>query len=603
MKKNILFFFLSSFFLQFYACRHNAESYTKEQVDYTLHTKFNENYYQILPYNSLDSLFEKIKIEVPPIMQNHVLEAAYFHEHYSSYKDYLYFLDRIEAEFPSDSTTGFSQLMRGNIFIHTMQFDTAEICLRDCYNLSIKAKRKVRASDAQYNIGALLAKKGDYPEGIRLLMDAYKVSKSLEPMDGGRSLNICMALARAYKGIEDHRMSLYWHNVAWEYNRIETKDGIKPTVVVAIGMGEDYKNLKMLDSAKIMLDTATWVANKFKDEATKPLILFERSAMDVASGNCDFAVKNYMYLREYDYYLDFPEELSKLNKGLGDAYFCLGKLDSAVYYYDKALFTPDTVVISKIHLQLAKVFERKNNVELALEHERIGNALYGHIITSNKEKRMARMQAENDVKVAIEAMEYNKKMTKYAYFLSFVILGIVVFFILYRNKKKQQQILANEKALAEARENKSASDLSQAKITLKMQALIIEESEQLLELKNTLIENLEEKVNYQTIYEQQNSNAAILRDLRILTNEDWINFKNLFDTKFPTFNTKLKKELPSLTAAEQRLFLLIKIDFGSDDIARVLGISNTSVYTSRYRLRKKMGLGEDGDLDEYIKNF
>ena len=602
MKRNTLFFFFFTLILYLYSCRNSSDSYTKEQVDYILHTKFNENYYQILPYNSLDSLLEKIKMEVPPIMQNHVLEAAYFHENYPSYKELLHFLDRIEVEFPSDSTTGFSQLMRGNIFIRTMQFDSAETCLRDCYNISIKAKRRVRASDAQYNMGMLLAKRGDYPEGIRLLMDAYKVSKSLEPSDGGRSLNITMALAEAYEGIEDYRMSYYWHNVAWVYNRTITDDGIKPTIVVAIGMGEDYKNMKMLDSAKIMLDTASLVANKFHEEANIPLILFERSSTEVATGNCDFAVKNYMSLRKFDYYYDYPEEMSRLNRGIGDAYFCLEKLDSAVYYYDKALYTPDTVSIAKIHLQLAKVFEKQKNSGLALEHERKGNTLYNHIITSNKDKRMARMQAESEAKAEIEMMEYKKNLMQYAYTFMFVVLGVIVLFLIIRNKRKQQ-ILVEEKAIIEAQANRSTSALDQAKITLQQQAIIIKESEQLLELKNILIENLEEKVNYRSIYQQQNNDTAILKDLRILTNEDWINFKNLFDTKFPKFNTKLKKELPSLTAAEQRLFLLIKIDFGSDDISRVLGISNTSVYTSRYRLRKKMGLGEDGDLDNYIKTF
>ena len=602
MKKNLLFLFLFTLLFQFFSCRNIFEADNQKQIKSLLASKFNGDYVKKLPYNSLDSLLGRVKNEVPSVIQNSILEGVYFHINFSGYRESLSFLDRIEAEFPNDSIVAFSQLMRGDIFTETMKFDTAEVCLRDCYNISVKANRRVRASDAQYNIGMLLAKRGDYPEGIRLLTEAYKVSKSLEPADGGRSLNITMALAKAYEGIEDYRTSYYWHNIAWRCNRLKLIEGDGAPVIAAIGMARDYKNMKMLDSAKVMLDSALWSAKKFYNQAEMPSILFASAGIDVASGHCDLAVKNYASLRNLVRYTESPEEMSKLNQGMGDAYLCLEKLDSAAYYYEKALHTPDTVSISKIHLQLAKVYEKQKNQVLALEYERKGNALYSHIITSNKDKRMARMQAENDVKVEIEAIKRNKTLTEYAYTFAFIVLGLVAVFLIRRNKKKRR-ILEKEKALSEARETVSAEALGEAKITLEAQAIIIKEAEQLLELKNILIGNLEQRVSNQNIYEQQGSDTVILRDLRILTNEDWINFRNLFDAKFPEFNTKLKKEFSSLTAAEQRLFLLIKIDLGSDDIARALGISNTSVYTSRYRLRKKMGLQEDGDLDVFIRDF
>ena len=602
MKKNIPYLFFSILIFQLYSCRNILETDNQKQTKSLLITEFNEDYIRSLPYNSLDSLLERVKNEVSPAVQNSILEGVYFHKNFSGSKEALSFLDRIETEFPNDSMAAFSQLIRGDIFIEIMKFDTAEICLRDCYNISVKANRRVRASDAQYNTGMLLAKRGDYPEGIRLLTEAYKVSKSLEPADGGRSLNITMALARAYQGIEDYRMSYYWHDIAWRCNRIKLGDEYGAPVIAAIGMARDYKNMKMLDSAKVMLDSALWSAKKFNNQAEMPSILFASAGIDVAFGRCDLAVKNYTSLRNLVRYTESPEEMSKLNSGIGDAYLCLEKLDSAAYYYEKALHTPDTVSISKIHLQLAKVYEKQKNEVLALDHERKGNALYNQIITSNKDKRMARMQAESDVKAEIEAMKRNKTLTQYAYTFTFVVLGLIALFLIKRNKKKRR-ILEEEKALSETRETISAEALGEAKITMEAQVIIIKEVEQLLELKNILIENLEQRVINQSTYGQQSSDTVLLRDLRILTNEDWINFRNLFDAKFPKFNTKLKKEFSSLTAAEQRLFLLIKIDLGSEDIARALGISSTSVYTSRYRLRKKMGLAEDGDLDVFIRDF
>jgi DNA-binding CsgD family transcriptional regulator len=150
--------------------------------------------------------------------------------------------------------------------------------------------------------------------------------------------------------------------------------------------------------------------------------------------------------------------------------------------------------------------------------------------------------------------------------------------------------------------------------------------ERLLALKNELIEELKTQVrentegglaerstdsNAQTDGEVQPNadnadNAANTEQfyrMNILTNADWSRFRERFDEAFPKFNGQLRQYHQDLTNSEIRLFILIKIGFNSTEIANALGISPDSVYKSRYRLRKKLGLKEETDLESFVQAF
>lgn len=91
--------------------------------------------------------------------------------------------------------------------------------------------------------------------------------------------------------------------------------------------------------------------------------------------------------------------------------------------------------------------------------------------------------------------------------------------------------------------------------------------------------------------------------MKILTDTDWRRFRDHFETVFPNYTRQLQVDFPALTSAEIRLFMLIKLGFGNNEIAGTLGISQESVYKSRFRLRKKLGCSKDLGLDEFVQAY
>ena len=89
----------------------------------------------------------------------------------------------------------------------------------------------------------------------------------------------------------------------------------------------------------------------------------------------------------------------------------------------------------------------------------------------------------------------------------------------------------------------------------------------------------------------------------ILTDADWSSFKVYFEKAYPSYLRHLRSIFPALTDAEERLFLFIKLNLTTKEAATMLGISADSVKKTRNRLRKKLELGEEVVLEEFIRNF
>lgn len=96
---------------------------------------------------------------------------------------------------------------------------------------------------------------------------------------------------------------------------------------------------------------------------------------------------------------------------------------------------------------------------------------------------------------------------------------------------------------------------------------------------------------------------TVLRKARLLTQEDWELFENDFSQIYPEFLAKLRYVHPEISAAEEKLSCLLRIHYGTKEVARTLAISPQSVSVSRYRLRKRMGLPLETTLEEYIMSF
>jgi DNA-binding CsgD family transcriptional regulator len=132
-------------------------------------------------------------------------------------------------------------------------------------------------------------------------------------------------------------------------------------------------------------------------------------------------------------------------------------------------------------------------------------------------------------------------------------------------------------------------------------------TQQDFEEKTRILDEIKEKLSELEIIFRAKGNTSEkiskLSTFKILTDEDWEKFKNLFEQIHKGFFFKLKNEIPGITNSELRLSALIKLNLNSHEIAQMTGISTESVKKTRQRLRQKMELKSSESLDDRIKSI
>jgi DNA-binding CsgD family transcriptional regulator len=155
------------------------------------------------------------------------------------------------------------------------------------------------------------------------------------------------------------------------------------------------------------------------------------------------------------------------------------------------------------------------------------------------------------------------------------------FFIMHENLKKSQEIEELNNCI-------SLLDHS-----------ILTKNKVILELENKIHDLNDIILCPQKIKFLQDEKTVYLDQLKskiILTEDDWLTFKNIFLTLYPTFITTLLKINPSLTNAEIRMATLLKLKYSNTEISRKLGISPNSVRRTNLRLRNKMEVKDQDHL-------
>lgn len=89
-----------------------------------------------------------------------------------------------------------------------------------------------------------------------------------------------------------------------------------------------------------------------------------------------------------------------------------------------------------------------------------------------------------------------------------------------------------------------------------------------------------------------------------LTDHDKANMQMLLEAIDKDFLARLSKAFPQLSERDKELLILLRFNFSTNILARIMCVSETSVKQNLYLLKKKMGLGkEDDSVRKFIQKF
>ncbi|CAL2079228.1 Tetratricopeptide repeat protein [Tenacibaculum sp. 190524A02b] len=458
---------------------------------------------------------------------------------------------------------------------------------------------KKQRANVYGQLGVLYKRKGEYP----LAMEYYLKSKEFfeEIKDTTNIANLIHNIAMVYRDQREHKRAIKSFQKV-----IAIKHKLKESVGEGIAynmMGVSYRKLKQLDSAIICYEKAKNIFNKANDLENLQRVNSNLAAL-------------YHYQKKYNQSIQlhqtnikYYKEKKKLNS-LFNSHFNIAKTFAVQKQYNQAIEHVNQALniaeklklkdkLSRAYLRRSWIHSKRNKYKEALEdhrkHKKYSDSIYNrsnvkkiqeleltHKFKKQKLTDSLQYEAEKKNLELIKDKEQTKRKLYFSLFISAMLLGILVnIWIKSKYKKKNKIIVEDFKKKEEelkAFTNELLNKINKQEKQLKKRK---EEKEETSKTKKLHIKVAE----------------------KILTKEDWYNFKEKFNQVYPMFFKSIKEKGIHLTSSEERLVTLEKLGLDNNQIAKVLGISVDSVFVNRYRLRKKINAPKSISILQFLEEL
>ncbi|WP_289750276.1 hypothetical protein [uncultured Bacteroides sp.] len=301
--------------------------------------------------------------------------------------------------------------------------------------------------------------------------------------------------------------------------------------------------------------------------------------------------------------------------GLAHVYMASGKYDSAKELVDK-IFPNDSMDFVLNHIY-ANFYKAKRDYQKAFHFEEVClNILDSMFIHQSKTQVLEIEKKYNHLKVQEENGRLrNARQRSFIYLIicvSFLIIGSVIFY--FYQKHAQMQLRWQEEKLnsLDKERSKIASQLFEARHSLKN---MLENQEENLRLQQKIL-FLSEK--YKELQKQRLENSAIYKKLSsllvkpqpnnnkpLLTDKLWNMLVIELSRIYPGFRSSLYEQCSNLSEEEYRYCYLHVLGFDGNNEAVLLNINPSSVWMKRSRIKQKLDkdFPKDQSLHDILVNI
>ena len=481
------------------------------------------------------------------------------------------------------------------------------------YLIPIK-QRKLDAPWILVNIGNVYYSMKDFGKATTMYEDAIKRFTPLPQKRRDPGLSTCndnLALLESSKGNVENAIKY-----AKKSLNIRLKSGTQADVIYS------YALLIGLFLQQDNIDLSTEYLNK-------SLKVYESyiSTVDLSPTNKNNLNLNlgYLYMEFYDHYYakqNYIKSIESLNKAaLYLSYFPLElipvlnhKADIFIKQkeYDKAkgilTLNDDLLLKNDYPIERLEYFKLLSSIYEAQNDFENANNVKDSILSINN---VTAVNNDFDLLNGIEtkALLSHKEIqlieneNKYRTLNYIYLAGFTIIILLLTSVWSQYRLYKEKSISAERQKQILNNDLGIKKLELTaITAFTAQRNNHLKTLKHKIKKFI---VEDEVISDEANASNFIRKvnrniDSVINSGSNYKNFENQFVQVYPDFHKSLLSLHPLLSTIDLRLCSYIRMNQSSNEIAQLTGVSIRTVESQRYRLRKKIGIGKEGDLNGYL---
>ncbi|TSD63019.1 hypothetical protein FFF34_018900 [Inquilinus sp. KBS0705] len=388
--------------------------------------------------------------------------------------------------------------------------------------------------------------------------------KYLKPGTGNR-INIINTIGLTYRNDGHYTTAMRYFNDALKLATTQ-----KDSVWIAItsgNIGSIYFNLQQYDKAVPLIETDYRQSLKYRQMQNSVIALLRLVKISIDRNQ----------LKKAELQLDTTDAI--LLKTPEDV------LGQRVKYYELRALLNDKLGNNKQALIYRHQFEtardsvaRRDNIT-AIERVK----LQWEMDRSREEIKRIKTIAENDA-LKLDAI------------ILVLILLIVISALIYNQKRikavKEKELLASEKLRVD-------EELKNATLALHGYTENLMRKNILIDDFKAEIEKLQVKFNDKDGADQLNK----MMQAHIMTEENWTDFKKLFNRVHSAFFYNLRNKYPHLSDTDTRLLALIKLRLNNREMAGMMGVTIDGIKKSKQRLRKKMDIALDTEIEDIVNSI
>jgi len=441
---------------------------------------------------------------------------------------------------------------------------------------------------AYYLWGCVLIDNNNFKEA----MQAFKKAESALGTTQENNLKglVKFNIGYLYKGSEVYNKALVLYRKSLNY-LINSKN-IKYQAYAYREISDIYNQLNYpFDSVMHYSNEALKRANKAGDSINYYSIVAQQGELYIYT-NCNRSKER--ILKAYRHNIEYRS--SHFAALLSYDYSMLNKPDSARYYLQLSLAdTLDTKNSVTKYLAMAYVAQNKGEHDKAFEYFKTAYILRDSTLQQSLESQIHRIDRQYDLSekekenANLKIANRNKIIIISLLIIIVLVLFMVALIIRNRHKRKQSEHeIENQRIIYKYQAQKFENDQKRELLLAKLQNRI-DNTLRLNQLKVGLL--------------QQEKHDAFMEEIMkqaVISENEWQYYidevNQLYDGKI----LKLTKSHKTLTPADMMVIALICLHKDITDCCSLLGMSLNTMYVRRKRIKKRIELDADIDLDKWI---
>jgi tetratricopeptide (TPR) repeat protein len=220
---------------------------------------------------------------------------------------------------------------------------------------------------------------------------------------------------------------------------------------------------------------------------------------------------------------------------------------------------------------------------------------------------------QNKLIIAEQTIQLKNRQVAIIIIISAFTLIVILLILLYTHQQKLRKASENRELSAKLEHEKRVQYYEKRQRRLekeKHEAIVDAQTREittysmLVSNKNQMLKQIQELTvqlsdNKENITKSTKKIEEIVQS-NLNIDEEWDNFKMHFHKVHPLFFEKLKQHCDDLTEENLKMCAYIKMRMTTKQIAQLLNVIPSSIITSRYRLKKKLQLTDEVELDGFI---